>query len=410
MAANLKSDISNLRSSALFRDVFDGLRSEPARMGLSFFALSIGILSLALLLAVLGGLRERSRLLIREVGANVIAALPALDTRRPGAGLTDQQANLLAQNLPGCMVAAVRRDEVVVQGLDKAVTVFAADDTLAAVRGWTVTQGRFLDRWDVTHGERNAVVSRALCDQLRVSVGGVVELGNQPFTVVGVLDLRGGGVEGEVVDSRLLAGPQAVFVPRTAPAPWITGAPQLVRRVDAVFIQVPGVQGVGRFLPAAQRLLRGGPQRAEGISWITPDTLIRGVRRLQRTVQVAGGSITFLCLVLGGTTLMSLMVVNVRDRVSEIGLRRALGATRADIALLFVLEACLVTCAAGVAGTLSAQFLLAIVRHRFDMTLSAGGAALVVPLMAAVAVGATFAYWPARQAALISPSEALRND
>lgn len=379
-------------------------------MGLSFFALTIGILVLTLLLAILSGLRERSRLLVREIGANVIAALPLRDGGADGRGLTEGHALMLERSLEGCRVSTIRRDEVTVPGLERAVTVIGTDESLAAVRGWDVREGRFLDRWDLAHGERHVVASRTLCNQLRIGLGGEMSLGGEPFTVVGITDTLGGGVEGEAVDARLMTGEGVVFVPRTAPAPWIAGAREEARRADAIFVQVPQHQDIARVVPVAERVIEGDSTRMRAVSWVTPDILLRGVRRLQRTVQVAGGSIALLCLVLGGTTLMSLMVANVRDRIVEIGLRRALGASRSEVAQLFVLEACLVTGAAGLVGLGAGQVLLAIVRHRFGVGLAIGGWAMALPLLAAVLVGATFAYWPARQAARISPAEALRNE
>ena len=107
---------------------------------------------------------------------------------------------------------------------------------------------------------------------------------------------------------------------------------------------------------------------------------------------------------------MSLMVANVRDRVVEIGLRRSLGATARDIAQLFVLEACLVTSAAGVAGLLTAGAIMWLVQKKSAMLMSIGVTGFAVPFIVSVALGVVFSYWPARMAAQISPSEALRNE
>ena len=107
---------------------------------------------------------------------------------------------------------------------------------------------------------------------------------------------------------------------------------------------------------------------------------------------------------------MSLMIANVRARVVEIGLRRALGATARDIVALFVVEACVVTAVAGLAGVAGSHILLLLARSSFSVPVTLGYASTILPLLAALVLGAAFAYWPARIAAAIAPSEALRND
>ena len=104
------------------------------------------------------------------------------------------------------------------------------------------------------------------------------------------------------------------------------------------------------------------------------------------------------------------MLANVRERVTEIGLRRALGATPLDISVLFVLESCVITLSAAVVGTLLTNVLLQAGRSRIPVPLELGVVSTFVPLGAAVGLGVLFSYWPAQIAAKIAPSEALRNE
>lgn len=389
------------------RDLWEGVRSEPGRVGLAFLAVAIGFTALTLLLAVLDGLQARAQELVRELGANVMAVLPeSRGTADAPPILTRARADRLARQLPECRVSAARRYEVGMPAdKNSRVTVLATDERLLPLRGWTLESGRNLDPHDVRDGARHIVISAALSRRWSAGPGALVSLDQVSFRVVGVASIGGGGLEQESANPRLQTGELVVLMPHSAPVAWGDKTPDALGRADELFIQVPSGRPVEEWRPVARDLLGDA-----GLSWITPDVLLRGVRRWQQAVRLAGGSIALLCLVLGGTTLMSLMVANVRDRLPEIGLRRAIGAAPADIARMFTMEACLVTGLAALAGMGAAGLLVEILRRQLDVPVRLEGFVLLWPLGAAAVLGILFSYWPARLAARISPAEALRNE
>ncbi len=394
------------------RDVWDGIRSQPGRIGLSLFAIAIGVASLTMLIGMLEGLRIKSQLMVQELGANVVAILKQTDDQQKnshvGGSLTRDHLEFLRANLAGCVVSGVNRRNLPTLG-DQQVMVVATDDALMNVRQWRMYAGRFIDRADVQNGQRNVVISRRLCEAWNWNVGDVIILGGVPFRVVGIADVGGSPVESELGDTGLMLGERVAFVPRTAGVLLSTrddgGAP-----LDGIFIRVPDARQIEDVAGLARRLLSQPGYRVDSVSWVTPDSLIRNIRRLSLTIELTLGGISFLCLILGGTTMMSLMIANVRSRVVEIGLRRALGATARDIIALFVVEACAVTVLAGVAGMAVANALLLAARNSLSIPVTLGIASTVIPLFAASVLGVVFAYWPAKTAAAIAPSEALRND
>lgn len=121
------------------------------------------------------------------------------------------------------------------------------------------------------------------------------------------------------------------------------------------------------------------------------------------------GSVSVLCLLLGATTLVSLMVANVRDRVREIGLRMTLGATRREITALFVVEAGMVTTFAGFIGAILGYIAIRFGDQYIAVPTTVEWTNLLIPVVVALLIGLLSAYWPARIAAKINPSEALRN-
>jgi len=394
----------------LLRDIGEGLRAQPGRTGLTFLAILLGSLALAVLTAVLGGLAAKSQRMLREFGGPVVALLaPAGGERAGAAELTTDTAALLARNLPGAVVAAARRYEATVPGAATAWSVVATDPNLARARGWRLQAGRFLDAGDLRGRERHAVISDKLARAGAARVGDWLTLGGVPFQVVGVVDSGGAALAGAVPSPLVATGARVVFVPLSLTPVWLNERVAPGRAVDAIWVRLPDGQPFARGCAQLRRLLADPAAGAAGAEWVTPATILRGVRRLQRVLDLSVGSITLLTLLLGGITLMSLMVANVRERVTEIGLRRALGATPHDIAALFVVEACLLTLTAGAAGAAAAQWLLRAAVAAPEIPLRVDARVWLVPLAAALAVGALFADVPARLAARISPAAALQS-
>ncbi|MBN1669526.1 MAG: ABC transporter permease [Kiritimatiellae bacterium] len=401
----------NARTSSLLCDLWDGVRTQPGRVGLSLLAIAVGITALTVLLAVLGGLQERARRIVQELGVNVFGIVQA----QAGEGfaesdrLCQEHVDRIEAGLPHCSIAGIRTYDVPVPGIRKGVKVVATDYTLFRVRGWRMESGRFLDAEDGRHHARHAAISATLSRLWGWKTGDVIALRNAPYTVVGVVQGGGGMLEEAAAGAGPVLGERVVFVPRRTPAYWLSYGLR-DERLDAVFVRVPEADRFDDALRIARRLLAQPGAELPGLSWVTPESLLLRIKRLQNTLKLSLGSIAVLCLVLGGTTLMSLMVSNVRERVAEIGLRRALGATTRDIAVLFVLEACFVTAAGALAGTGVTHALLLLGRPMFPVPIRLGIVSLFVPLLAAVGLGIAFSYWPAKSATRISPSDALRNE
>lgn len=391
------------------QDVRDSIRTQPGRFGLILTAISVGIFSLTILITILSGLKEHSEQIIQGLGVNVVGILSQEQkeqTRRWY--LTAEHAALLSNNLPATTVTTVRRYSVSTLGTARVLTLVATDESLAHVRQWRLHAGRFLDQRDMRYRERNAVVSKHVSELWDWEVGNVILLGNLAFNIVGVVAVAGGALDTEIADSGLILGERVVFVPRTIEPYWLNSEQRPPHGVDAIFLRAGSSLDLPRVLATSRRLLEQPDERTGPVSWVTPDSLIRGVRKLRDTIAMTVGGVSLLSLVLGGTVLMSMMVANIRDRVAEIGLRLALGAARREIALLFVVEAAVVTAMAGVVGTVGAHLIMFLLRQYIPVPVAFSAASWFVPLAIAMLVGIVSAYLPARSAAKIEPAQALR--
>jgi putative ABC transport system permease protein len=380
-------------------------------VAISLSAIAIGIASLTVLLAVIGGLRDRADQMIDELGANVIAIINQAEvTQTNKTGLTVQHASLLEQNLPGHIVATVRRYDVPTFGTNSFLSVIATDSTFADIRQWRLSEGRFLDSRDIDNRERSAVISQTLSSQWGWKTGDIIMLRNMPFNVVGIVETGGTALDTEVANSDLILGERVVFVPKTLVPYWADSSMQIDDKLDAVFLKVPNSTSLETSEKLSRRLLSESGSHLDDISWVTPETLIQGINKLGKTISLAAGSVVALALLLAGTTLMSLMLTNVRSRVTEIGLRRALGASRRDIISMFLMEACLISGVAAVVAIAGTYLLLVLGRNALPVPISTDSGTLIIPFVVAFILSITFSYWPAKKAARIMPSEALRNE
>jgi putative ABC transport system permease protein len=392
-------------------DIVEGIRAQPAGVAISLSAIAIGIASLTVLMAVVGGLRDRADQMIDELGVNVIAIINQAEvTATNKTGLTVQHASLLEQNLPGHIVATVRRYDVPTFGTNSFLSVIATDSSFADIRQWRLSEGRFLDFRDIDNRERSAVISQTLSSQWGWKTGDIIMLRSMPFNIVGVVETGGTALDTEVANSDLILGERVVFVPKTLVPYWADSSMQIDDKLDAVFLKIPNSTSLDASEKLARRLLSESGSHLDDISWVTPETLIQGINKLGKTISLAAGSVVALALLLAGTTLMSLMLTNVRSRVTEIGLRRALGASRRDIISMFLMEACLITGVAAVVAIAGTYLLLLIGRNALPVPISTGSGTLIIPFVVAFILSITFSYWPARKAARITPSEALRSE
>lgn len=387
-------------------DIHTELRTRPGRAGITLLAIGLGIASLTGLLAALGGLEERAEEAVRSLGTDVIGIFAAESETAEGTGhLNRRHATLLGTTLENVRIATMKRYLAPTLSSTQPLTVIETGPELLEVRQWRMTDGRFIDGFDMVQRQRNAVISRALAHRWGWQTGNVILIGNLAFTVIGIVDGGGSGMSTVTAEPGLSLGEFAVFVPSTTTPRWHFGGAIQDDRIDAMFIQ----GALPATLVAARRILSQPDLQAGEVAWITADSLTREIRRLQLVLVVTIGSTSLLVLALGGATLMSLMAANVRERVVEIGLRRALGASTVDIAALFIVESILFTVIAGIIALLVVAMLVPLVGALTPIPLRFGPLTVGIPLGVSVVLGAFFAYWPARNAARIAPADVLRS-
>jgi putative ABC transport system permease protein len=163
-------------------------------------------------------------------------------------------------------------------------------------------------------------------------------------------------------------------------------------------------------LPLVRRVIEIAHRGADDYQVVAPQELLKQANQAQRTFNFILGSIAGIALLVGGIGIMNIMLASVTERIREIGIRRALGATRQHILRQFLTEAVILTTAGGVLGLALGSAGVWLVSALADWPVAIDAWVLAAPLASAVLTGLFFGLYPARQAALMDPIEALRHD
>ncbi len=232
-------------------------------------------------------------------------------------------------------------------------------------------------------------------------VGREVMLDNRPFTVVGVAKPIG-TVLGQSRDN-------FAYIPIET---YIT----IYGAYNGIWINVQArgaewmerTQDEARVLMRARRHLK--PDETDSFGIIDSATLMNLWKQLTGVIAVGMVGVVSVFLVIGGVVIMNVMLATVTERTREIGIRKAMGASRSDIMLQFLVEACVMSAVGGALGVLLAYGICLLTRATTSVPMSVPISAVVLAELISAGVGIFFGVYPARKAAMLEPIEALRTE
>jgi putative ABC transport system permease protein len=291
-------------------------------------------------------------------------------------------------------------------------TVVGSTTSWETVRGRTVTQGRFLDDQDVTDHEAVVVLGSTTASELFSGtdpVGQTVDIAGVPMMVIGVLNTVGSSSSSSTSSD---PDDQAV-VPITTAAERIFGGTSR-NSVSSIVIQARSSADLTAAYQEADHLLlnlHGITTASDADFTITSSaSLLSTATSVDKTLTILLAGVAGISLLVGGIGVMNIMLVSVTERIREIGLRKALGATPGLIRRQFLVEASVLGLAGGACGALlgiiGALFLPGAVGDPITISPSATALAILV----ALAIGVVFGVYPASRAAHLAPIDALRSE
>jgi len=382
------------------------------RAALTMLGIIIGVASVIALVAVGNGATSGITTQLESLGTNLLTVTPGATTTglvRGAAGssttLTTDDSTAIAA-LPGvaAVAPAAQTQEVVVSGdLNTTTTILGTTSDYAQVRNFDIWQGSFLNDAEVASGVRVAVVGATTADDLGLdasSIGSTIYVDGLPFQVVGILQSKGSvGFANE---------DDQVIVPLPAVQKYFTGSGS----VRSVSVSVATADQMTNVTDEITTLLR---DRHDLAPTDDNDFTIANQAQLLSTVGNVTGILTALLagiasisLIVGGIGIMNIMLVSVRERTREIGIRKAIGARRRDILLQFLIEALTLSVLGGLIGIVAGVLVSAGIDRAAGWPLVIAPQTLFLAVGFSAAVGIVFGVWPARQAAVLDPIAALR--
>ncbi len=392
------------------------LRAHSLRTALTVAAVGIGVATLLAILAIIQGLNASFARQLASLGTSTlnisrtpqISMGPTWWMYRNRKQLTLGQMQTLSNQSQHAafVVPELNEDGKDVSSRQQVASGVAVVGTLAdyqRVGGYDVTLGRFITDADSDNERFVIVLGSEVAEALfpdRGPLGESVRVDSRPYRVVGVL-ARKGQLLGESLDLVAFV-PFKSFLSVYGKSDFqIDVAVDDAKDLDKTEDEVVGILRRARNVP---------PDKPDDFSINRVEQLADTYRSLTGALYGVAMAVGFITLLVGGIGIMNIMLVSVRERTREIGVRRALGARRRTIVIQFLLEASAVSALGGVLGTAVGLSLAKLVAAVTSLTAVVQPLTVVAGVTFAALVGLVFGIWPAARAAALDPVEALRHE
>ncbi len=397
--------------SEILKLALDSFNAAKTRFVLTALGMVIGTASVILVVTI--GLTGRDYVLnlIQRFGTNSVeveyagGGATASERVRYTDFLTREDEKAVDAQLPGVMYSSPVMDmhERISfgGGVVKDTLVLGVSPQYLLIHNLIVLAGRFFDDTDdVTH-QKCAVVSEQFAIERYggsdAAVGRTFEISGIPFTVIGVFKMSVDDFgQSEIAD-------QTILIPYSV-VRYFTGT----ERVNQIYFSMHSMNQVPDAAKDIKRIIQSRHRANSVYKTQTLKELLDLANKSALALTAVLVLVAAVTLAVGGVGIMNIMLANVRSRIREIGIRKALGATYREIKLQFLAEAIIISLTGGVAGTLIGLAVPLSIRLFTDFDLPISPWSVIIALTAAVGVGVIFGTVPATRAAQMDPVEALK--
>jgi len=409
--------LDDIKESALM--ALDTLRANKLRSSLTILGVSVGVVTVIFMVSIIQGLNKAFADQIESLGSNTIF----LSKFAPSFGRPPGPDEIHRKDLTMDDAEALRKEAPSVVGVSPIHRMLAATlryqdkqtDTpillgvtpyYEFVHSQYVASGRFVTDIDMQDRSNVVIIGVDVKQALfpyEDPVDKEVRINGNPFRIIGVMEPLG-NFFGQSRDN-------SIFIPISTFDKYYPDRPfpevvffVIVRPRSRAFVK-PAIDEITDILRRRRRLPAGAPNDF-GIS--SQDSLLDVYNQLTGATALVLTSISFVALMIGGIGVMNIMLVSVTERTKEIGVRKAVGATRLDILSQFLIEAVVLTAIGGIAGLVVGEVASLLMNKYSPLPAYVPLWAIGVGVGISAAVGIVFGLWPAWKAARLNPIDALR--
>jgi putative ABC transport system permease protein len=397
--------------SEILKLAVDSFRASKLRFALTALGMVIGTASVILVVTI--GMKGKQYVLetLQKIGTN------SVEIEYSGGGatgaervmyndyMTPDDIKAVNNQLPGVMYSSpILQLHARISfggGVVKDTLVLGVSPQYRYIRNLLVPYGRFIDDIDDASHTRCAVVTEPFAKQRfgsdYAAVGQTFEIYQMPFTIIGVFKESTDDMgQSEIED-------QTVLIPYSE-AKFISGSED----VKQIYFSMRSMGEVPDAAKEIQRIIESRHRTGSVYRTQTLTELLHYAAQISDALTAVLVLVSAITLAVGGVGIMNIMLANVRSRIREIGIRKALGATYREIKLQFLAEAVIISLAGGLVGVLVGLMVPLSIRIFTAYALPVSGLSIVIALASAVIVGVVFGTVPATRAAQMDPVEALK--
>ncbi|HLC94376.1 MAG TPA: ABC transporter permease [Patescibacteria group bacterium] len=393
----------------ILKTALEDFRRNKVRTFLASLGILIGVSSVVLLIAFGLGLKKYVKQQFESLGTNLIIVLPGKILQggalRPGGealgGAEFDEKDVLnlkkIKNTLYVIPVFVKTVKADVGGKSELGDLYATTADMFPARNLEIAYGRLFEKSDVDKRAKNVVIGPKIARELfgseETAVSKKITIETQRFRIIGVLKSKGGGFGGPDFDSFMYMPYKSAF----------SFNPN--KTFFALYVKAKNADLIAETKRGIQNALEKRYKK-DDFSVIEQTELINAIGSIFSIFNVVIVAIAAISLVVGGIGIMNIMYVSVIERIREIGIRRAIGATKNDILFQFLAESIILSLMGGLLGLLVAFVIVFFIQRVFPayINMASIGAAIGVSSI----IGVIFGVLPAKKAADLSPIEAIR--